>query len=186
MAGIEKVCELSGEYPGHIMYTMKRNHIQVLSKYRKLFRGHKATLYIFKCDLQVSDGMCRWKANMHCINSQPTEEDWDSHDADRVVRYVNGVKQVYSVFYNNLAEYKVELRKRGQRLVHEFEYVLDVPSLPGQVDGLYVNYSTDISTVIRRLSRLVGHRNITIKYKDGDCGDFLDTLYKVRNPEYVQ
>lgn len=185
MAGIEKVCELSGDYPGHLMYDMKRNHIQVVPKYRKLFRGHKATLYIFKDELKVCDSYGRWKANMNCINSQPTEEDWDSHNADRVVRYENGVKQVYSVFYNNLAEYKAELRKRGQRLVQEFEYVLDVPSLPGQVDGLYINYTTDISTVIRRLSRLVGHRNITIKYKDGECSDFVEALYISRGGECV-
>lgn len=181
MAGIEKVCELTGDYPGYHMYDMKRNHIQVVPKYRKLFRGHKATLYIFKGDLQVSDGLCRWKANLQSINANPTEADWDSHCSDRAVRYENGVKKVYSVFYDSLADYKAELRKRGQRLVQEFEYVLDVPSLPGQVDGLYQNYSNDISTVIRRLSRLVGHRNITIKYKDGDCGDFMDSLYKQRS-----
>lgn len=183
MAGIEKVCELSGDYPGHLMYGMKRNHIQVVPKYRKLFRGHKATLYIFKGELQVSDGLCYWKANMKSINANPTEADWDSHNADRVVRYENGVKCVYSVFYENIEQYKAELRKRGQRLVQEFEYVLDVPSIPGQVDGLYSNYTRDISTVIRRLSRLVGHRNITIKYKDGDMGDFCDSLYKARGGE---
>lgn len=180
MAGIEKVCELSGDYPGYHMYAMKRNHIQVVPKYRKLFRGHKATLYIFKGELQIDDGDCHWKANLNCINSQPTEADWDSYNADRAVRYKNGIKQVYSVFYDNLDQYKTELRKRGQRLVQEFEYVLDVPSLPGQVDGLYTNYSRDISTVIRRLSRLVGHRNLTIKYKDGDMGDFCDSLYSER------
>lgn len=178
MAGIEKVCELSGDYPGYHMYKMKRNHIQIVPKYRKLFRGHKATLYIFKDDLKVTDGMCNWKANMACINSHPTEADWESHNADRAVRYENGVKCVYSVFYNNLDEYKTELRKRGQRLVQEFEYVLDVPSIPGQVDGLYSNYTCDISSVIRRLKRMVGHRNLTVKFKDGSIDDFMEKQYK--------
>lgn len=180
MAAIEKVCELSGDYPGYHMYMMKHNHIQVVPTYRKLFRGHKATLYIFKGELQVTNGRCYWEANLNCIKSQPDDADWDSHNADRSVSYQNGVKQVHSVFYDNLEGYKEELRKRGQRLVQEFEYVLDVPSMPGQVDGLYTNYSRDISAVIRRLSRLVGHRNLTIKYKDGDMDDFYDSLYKAR------
>jgi hypothetical protein len=47
MAGIEKVCEYSGDYPAYSMYRYKRNHIQICPKYRKLFRGAKATLYIY-------------------------------------------------------------------------------------------------------------------------------------------
>lgn len=39
MAGIEKICEFSGDYPGSKMYKYKRNHIQICPKYRKLFRG---------------------------------------------------------------------------------------------------------------------------------------------------
>lgn len=176
MAAIEKICELSGDYPGYHMYAMKRNHIQVASKHRHQFRGHKATLYIFKGELQVSDGRCHWKAKMDCIKSQPTEADWDSHNADRSVCYKNGVKQVYSVFYDNLEGYKKELRKRGQRLVQEFEYVLHVPSLEGEVEGWYSNYSTDMSAVIRRLGRLVGHRNLTVKHKEGEAYDFMESM----------
>ena len=39
MAGIEKICEYSGEYVGYKMYDYKKNQLQILSKYRKLFRG---------------------------------------------------------------------------------------------------------------------------------------------------
>ena len=46
MAGIEKVCELSGDRLGSEMYIHKRNHIQVCPKYRKQFRGAWHTLYI--------------------------------------------------------------------------------------------------------------------------------------------
>ena len=46
MAGIEKVCEFSGEYPGGLMYGYKRNLIQIMPKYRKLFRGADAHVEI--------------------------------------------------------------------------------------------------------------------------------------------
>ena len=46
MAGIEKICEFSGEYPGGLMYTYKRDHIQIMPKYRKLFRGADACIEI--------------------------------------------------------------------------------------------------------------------------------------------
>jgi hypothetical protein len=47
MAGIEKICEYSGDYPGCIMYKWKYNHIQVCTKYRDYFRGKSHCLYIF-------------------------------------------------------------------------------------------------------------------------------------------
>jgi hypothetical protein len=46
MAGIEKVCEFSGEHGGWEMYGYKRNQLQILPEYRKLFRGAGHTLYI--------------------------------------------------------------------------------------------------------------------------------------------
>lgn len=55
MAAIEKICELSGEYPGWKMYGYKRNHIQIMPKYRKRFRGVEATLHFFKSDLLLVD-----------------------------------------------------------------------------------------------------------------------------------
>lgn len=180
MAGIEKVCELTGDYPGHEMYRMKRNHIQVATKHRKHFRGHKATLYVFKRRFVISDGMCHWDANLKCINANPSEADWDSFDADRHVVFENGVKQVYSVFYDSLRQYKAALATRHQRLLMEYQYVLDVPSLAGEVDGLYMNWSTNMSSVIRRLKRLVGARNLTVKFKEENYYDFIDNLYEER------
>lgn len=38
MAGIEKICELSGKYQGGRMYGWKHNHIQVCPEYRDYFR----------------------------------------------------------------------------------------------------------------------------------------------------
>ena len=46
MAGIEKVCELSGVGYGWKMYGYKRNSIQIHPQYRKLFRGVSYVLHI--------------------------------------------------------------------------------------------------------------------------------------------
>jgi hypothetical protein len=52
MAGIEKICEYSGDYPGGKMYGYKRNHIQICPKYRPLFRGANAHVEIVKVEKQ--------------------------------------------------------------------------------------------------------------------------------------
>ena len=51
MAGIEKICEFSGDYPGSKMYKYKRNHIQICPKYRKLFRGADFKLVVTSKEL---------------------------------------------------------------------------------------------------------------------------------------
>ena len=50
MAGIEKICEVSGNYPDEPsdMYAYKHNHIQVLPEYRKMFKGRDAKLVFFE------------------------------------------------------------------------------------------------------------------------------------------
>lgn len=53
MAGIEKVCEFSGEYPGGAMYAYKRNSIQIMPNYRKLFRNAEAYLEISKVEKRI-------------------------------------------------------------------------------------------------------------------------------------
>lgn len=52
MAGIEKVCELCGDYLGWKMYELKRNHIQVCKKCRNEFAGKESTLILFKPDIK--------------------------------------------------------------------------------------------------------------------------------------
>jgi hypothetical protein len=46
MAGMEKICEYSGDYPSTKMYGYKRNLIQICPQYRKLFRGADAHIEI--------------------------------------------------------------------------------------------------------------------------------------------
>jgi hypothetical protein len=49
MAGIEKICEFSGNYPGGDMWGYKYNHIQIEPKWRKYFKHTKdPILYICK------------------------------------------------------------------------------------------------------------------------------------------
>lgn len=52
VAGIEKICEFSGEYGYGDMYNYKRNLIQILPKFKKEFRlaGDRHSLYILEKD----------------------------------------------------------------------------------------------------------------------------------------
>jgi len=59
MAGIEKVCEYSGDYDGHNMYEYKRNRIQVNPEYRKLFKGLKFKFFRFLPNYDLSN----WRNN---------------------------------------------------------------------------------------------------------------------------
>lgn len=179
MAGVEKVCEFSGEYPGYEMYKYKRNHIQVMPHYRKEFRGHEAVLYVFKKGWVVDLNPGHMSCKLSCINPNPTEADWESGKAYRDYEYVNGALVHYQTFFENIQQYKYALKKRGHALKMEYEYVLHVPSVPGEVDGIYMNWSTDMSSVLRRMKRLVGTRNLTVKYKEGECHQFIeDNLQK--------
>jgi len=57
MAGIEKVCEFSGDYHGWLMYDYKRNLLQVNPRYRKYFKDSgKCTLYIYTKKFEKRDG----------------------------------------------------------------------------------------------------------------------------------
>ena len=178
MAGIEKVCEYSGEYPGGLMYGYKRNHIQVIPKYRKEFRGKKATLHVFKNGLkEVYKCGARSDAELKCINPNPTEENWDNHEYYRMGKRTPwGKPEVYGVFFENIKEYKNALKQYHQRLLMEYAYILEVPEVQGEVNGLYSNYSTDLTSVKRRMRRLVGRKNLTIIYHDCTMYEFYESL----------
>ena len=48
MAAVEKICEFSGDYPGSDMYIYKKDHIQIMPKYRKKFRNANAVFIYTK------------------------------------------------------------------------------------------------------------------------------------------
>ena len=128
MAGIEKVCEFSGEYPGGLMYGYKRNLIQIMPKYRKLFRGAKARVEIIQVNAIV-----KFKTGGYTsYNGDPEELQW----------WV------------------------GAKVTKEYWYRLIVEdrNLQGKVEGCYINWTTDIKDVKKRLKRLLRCRNLKVTY----------------------
>lgn len=134
MAGIEKVCEYSGEYPGHDMYNWKRNSIQVMPKYRKLFRGAEVEL-IF--DRSTADLFRVAKGNHFKYNT--LEENYQSDP------------YYYSRVSGILCEYTYTLLVKN-------------PELQGEVGGEYVNYSYKPKTVLRKMKRLTRNYRLKIKW----------------------
>lgn len=129
MAGVEKICEYSGDYPGWKMYNYKRCSIQICPQYRKLFRGQEATLYVKrKPELRF---VYRGRSGGSSM--------WTPEDADYFSRCQG-------------------------RVVKEYWYTLYVPGLPGEVDGEYLNWSMDLSTVKRKLKRLLRCKKLNIKW----------------------
>jgi hypothetical protein len=146
VAGIEKCCEFSGEYPGYLMYGYKRNHIQIMPHYRKEFRGKQAILYIQINDGQYVVARKNWSYNLN-----------SAEYAERIVR-ING-----KTYDTNMA--------RGRSwhptpVSKEFWYALVVPELPGDVRGVYSNHSCKISTVKRKLKRMLRCRSLEVRYID--------------------
>lgn len=142
MAGIEKVCELSGEYCGWDMYGYKHNSIQIHPRHRKAFRGASHTLYIndIKPRLLYPGGTSSQAYN-------PDERLWfDPPFPDE----------------KSFLEYLTQVRK--MRLVFETDFTLEVhdPDLAGRVDGKYRNWTTDFKTTKRKLKRLLRCRELNI------------------------
>lgn len=148
MAGIEKICEFSGEYPSCAMYGYKRNSIQIMPEYRKQFRGAEHTLFVFKPEEKFKHKHGGWfesKKSLEVENRywEPGFKSLKERDA----------------FYHE---------ERGYCTVNQWDYVLQVvdPALLGQVGGMYHNFSYDISAVKRKLKRLLRAKKLNIVYLD--------------------
>lgn len=155
MAGIEKVCEYSGEYPGGDMYRYKHNLIQIMPKCRKLFRGAKHTLYIFKPEKY-------WLSKSGSCSAITQEE-------------MNYIAWNYDLSFNNVQEfYKFYKEFYGVRIVNEHFYLLKVEdkNLLGIVQGNYLNWTTNISTVKRKLKRLLRCKKLNIVKIDKSYDDW--------------
>jgi len=142
MAGIEKVCEYSGEYQGVAMYWYKRNLIQVMPKYRKLFRGKQHTLHIFKPEKLFLD---KWGS----MSYNPKEMDSYTPPFKTIEEWENHYKAIF-----------------GMRVGYSWNYYLEVPDVQGNVQGMYYNWTTDLKTVKRKLKRLLRTKQLTIVYHD--------------------
>jgi len=155
MAGIEKLCEYSGIYSGYSMWYHKRNHIQVLPKYRKMFEKQPHTLFIFK------------KETVHrhmgaAIESQPL-----------IYRKVG--RKWYE--WRGKRHSDRELLRPCKGVVTEYMFTLYVPSAPGQVQGLYTNWTTNLGATKRRLKRMLKCKRLRIVRLDASYAEFRNTQY---------
>lgn len=137
MAGIEKICEYSGDYEGGVMYADKHNHIQVLKKHRHNFKDKDA--YLFIVDKPEADrylpSLWWWvsfklfgKYYHFSVMPRFWSKDWWIH------RLSPFRPQYYRLWYH---------------------YILWVPDVPGQVEGLYYNWTYHPGKVVRNLRKLV-------------------------------
>lgn len=155
MAGIEKICEFSGEYGSYDMYQYKRNHIQIMPKFRKHFRNAKHTLYIRKGQQYAASPGGSYML-MH------SKKYFDKYEMTR--------------FYGNYQNYLNDCLRNNRKLVNEYEYclVVDDSSILGEVDGLYFNQTFNLSCTKRKLKRMLRCKNLNIVLVDldDDCGSF--------------
>jgi hypothetical protein len=145
MAGIEKICEFSGDYPAHEMYGYKHNQLQIMPEYRKKFRGCKAKLYISFDEMRW---ISKWGSS-------------SSYNADQM----NWYEPPFTSEKDFIEYHK---NKNKDRLIKSFNYVLVTKdkSLQGQVGGEYYNYTSDLKTVKRKLKRLLRCRDLDIEIVD--------------------
>jgi len=138
MAGIEKVCEFSGEYPGWLMYGYKRNHIQIIPKYRKLFRSTEAHIEITRVETILEykgGGYSTWPTSFF---DQEDKEWW---------------------------EYRANIQGNKIKKDYWFCLVVKDAQLQGEVKGKYYNYTTDLKDTVKRLKRMLRCRNLKVIYK---------------------
>ena len=143
MAAVEKICEFSGDCPGWDMYMYKRNHIQIMPEYRKLFAKCKCILVI--------------------------------HDKKMV-----NVNKYGSIMSSSNAKL---LNILGYKLKPRYTYSLVVldENLQGEVEGIYLNWSTKIGTVIRKMKRLTKNPHLKVirdfeNFNDNDYREKLKQL----------
>jgi hypothetical protein len=154
MAGAEKICELTGEFPGGEMYRFKRHQLQIMPNCRTLFRGDGDTIYVQK------DGLYweyKWGG-------------WSEYNIDEMNHYDSPFKdEAEFVGYKRVVE--------NLRLVkcYQYAYVTNNPDLKGNVNGIYINYTYDVSSVKRRMKRLLRCRNLNIVFVD-NLSEFVKQL----------
>lgn len=156
MAGIEKVDELTGEYEGWTMYSEKRNSIQVLNKNKRKFRGAKATLIFYKTKSVIFGH----RREGYSPFNKELDMDPFALEEFKPFEYINGKLHAW----RRHKKFSDKERAYPVKLSPEYYYCLFVtdPELQGRVKGKYVNWSFSKQTVIRKLKRLVGSKNLTI------------------------
>lgn len=144
MAGIEKICEYSGEYPGHAMYGYKRDLIQIMPEYRKLFAKQEHILYISK-EVKLWETFPSSPGIYGSLYKEELEKHNKKYYAWR--RWKKGWEKFKHI-----------------HVAKQREYCLYVPSLPGNVEGYYYNHSYSIGTVKRKLKRMLKTKKLNTVY----------------------
>lgn len=165
MAGIEKVCEYSGEYPGYKMYGYKRNSIQVMPEYRKLFKHQDHVLVISKSELKIDYGWATSTVDKWMLDKDEGSLYYTTKKSD-VVTTKHGSKwrgPGYYAWTGSLRRgHTKQYLTKKQRIVQEYVYDLYVPGLLGEVEGHYINWSRDLTAVKRKLKRMLGVKKLNI------------------------
>ena len=134
MAGIDKICEYSGEYPGGKMYAYKHNLIQVMPKYRKKFKhAEEAFVFVFNPESKDYCGAWHWYVKVPLMRR----------------KWINIPKVFKKGFFS---KYKFVVNSPTLT----WDYCVFVPSVPGEVQGLYWNYTTDIFKTLKNIDKLIG------------------------------
>ncbi len=186
MAGIEKVCEFSGDYPGYEMYRYKRNSIQVCPEYRKNFRNAKHVLVVQKAEKQEMDkyyGSSTFKeSDLEYSKGTRWEVIYTTNRHD-VPCLKNGKnywkgKGFYRLRYKPTKPFSYFMDKLD--IKQEYLYDLYCPELLGIVEGHYLNYSTDMNTVKRKLKRILRTKRVNIFYIEDSMNieNTAESLYK--------
>lgn len=143
MAGIEKICELSGIYVGWKMYDYKRNQLQVLPEFRHLFRGDGDIVYVVESEpyWEYKDGLM------------------ESFGEDELEWYDPPFKDMQELIKYKKEVFKCRLVKR-----YSYYYITSNPDLQGDVGGVYENWTYHLPTMKRKMKRLLRCRDLKVKF----------------------
>src|SRR5574343_32228 len=167
MAAIEKICEYSSDYHGWLMRKWKNNHIQICPEYRKLFRKANHILFIQKSK--------EYKVFYDSKRDYYSFMSKDRYDSIEQYDFRKNYYQGDIIKYNGLF-YKCGVYNFKQiNIVNEYNYCLKVfdEHLQGRVDGCYFESSIYISTVKRKLKRMLRVKILSVIVVDENL-DFFD------------
>lgn len=171
MAGIEKMCELSGECGSYKMYGWKKCHIQVKPEYRKCFNGANHTLHVFKKPTRVKcpvlgivftpDENDKGNDIFNMVESPLLEYALEVHD-DKLLGVVSGLYVNYLRLHGTKTP-----NIKFERIDGEYHRFIDNRRL--------TPYSRNekLTTVYRKLKRMLKCRKLNIVRHDITLEDWL-------------
>ena len=188
MAAIEKICELTGNYDEPWkMWKDKRNSIQVRKQFQSQFKGQTAVLMFFK--QEQNPKIEPYNDGINHSNPENEGKFWVSYETWRrsSQRKLGGYTSQAGilnehVFQENGIWYEVCRNRKASKwawckkliMTVEHTYMLYVPGLPGNVDGHYLNHTSQKQTVIRKLKRLLGDYKLSVINMNMTCAEYYE------------